>query len=140
MLRRDAVIHQERPKNWTKCGVDAIVSAAAFLFWVTYNCWMPVHLTPRERAHLKARAHPLEPTVQVGHGGLSDSVAAEIDRALTAHELIKVKVHAADREAREALCDAICARSDAAEVQRVGRVLVIWRPRPLDENPQPADN
>jgi RNA-binding protein len=100
---------------------------------------MAVHLTPRERAHLKARAHPLEPTVQLGHGGLSDAVAAEIDRALTAHELIKVKVNAADREAREALCDAICARSDAAEVQRVGKVLVLWRPRPLDDNPPGTD-
>ncbi len=93
---------------------------------------MAVTLTPRERAHLKARAHALEPIVHVGHGGLSDAVAAEIDRALTAHELIKVKVGAADRDAREALCDAICSRADAASVQRVGKVLVLWRPRPFD--------
>jgi RNA-binding protein len=91
---------------------------------------MPVPLTTRERAHLKA--HALEPTVRIGHGGLSDSVAAEIDRALTAHELIKVRVDAADRNAREALCETICARADAVEVQRVGKVLVLWRPRPLD--------
>jgi putative YhbY family RNA-binding protein len=95
---------------------------------------MAVTLTPRERAHLKARAHPLEPTVHVGHGGLTDSVAAEIDRALAAHELIKVKVAAADRDAREAMCEAIRIRADAAEVQRVGNVLVLWRPRPLDDN------
>jgi RNA-binding protein YhbY len=57
-------------------------------------------------------------------------VAAELDRALTAHELIKVKVTAPDRDAREALCDEICERADAAEVQRVGKVLVLWRPRP----------
>ena len=94
---------------------------------------MPVSLTPRERTHLKARAHPLEPVVKVGNAGLTDQVMAEIDRALTAHELIKVRVAGADREAREAMCDAICARTDAAEVQRVGKVIVLWRPRPLED-------
>ncbi len=83
--------------------------------------------------HLKGRAHPLEPVVHVGNAGLTDTVAAELDRALTAHELIKVRVASADREAREALCDAICARTDAAEVQRVGKVLVLWRPRPDED-------
>lgn len=92
---------------------------------------MAVSLTPRERTHLKGRAHALEPVVQIGHGGLNDAVAAEIDRALTAHELIKIKVGAPDRDARAALCDAICARADAAEVQRVGKILILWRPRPL---------
>ena len=66
----------------------------------------------------------------VGQAGVTDRVAAELDRALTAHELIKVKVSAPDRDAREALCDEICERADAAEVQRVGKVLVLWRPRP----------
>jgi putative YhbY family RNA-binding protein len=93
---------------------------------------MPVTLTNRERSHLKARAHALEPVVQVGHAGLTDRVAAEIDRALIAHELIKVRVDAPDRFARADLCDAICARTDAAEVLRVGKVLGLWRPRPDD--------
>lgn len=90
---------------------------------------MPVTLTSRERSHLKARAHALEPVVYLGNAGLTDKVAAEVDRALTAHELIKIKVAGPDRKAREALCDAICARADAAEVQRVGKVLVLWRPK-----------
>jgi putative YhbY family RNA-binding protein len=93
---------------------------------------MAVSLTARERAHLKARAHVLEPIVQVGHAGLTDAVAAEIERALAAHGLIKLRINGPDREAREALCDAIGARADAAEVQRVGKVLVLWRPRPGD--------
>jgi len=95
---------------------------------------MPVSLTARERASLKGRAHALEPIVQVGHGGLSDAVVTEIDRALTAHELIKVRVGGADRDEREATCSAISARTDAAEVQRVGKVLVLWRPNPLIED------
>lgn len=93
---------------------------------------MPVSLTPRERTMLKGRAHPLEPIVQVGHAGLSDAVVSEIDRALTAHELIKVRIGGADRVAREEMGDAICARTDATPVQRVGKVLVLWRPRPTE--------
>ena len=91
---------------------------------------MLVALTPRERAHLKARAHALEPRVMIGHGGLTDKVVAEIDRALKAHELIKVKILDGDRKAREAMGEDICARTDAAPVQRVGKVLVLWRPKP----------
>lgn len=91
---------------------------------------MTVALTPRERAALKARAHALEPVVMVGQGGVSDAVVTEIDRALTAHELIKVKLGGADRAARAALADVICTRAGAADVQRVGKVLVLWRPRP----------
>lgn len=91
---------------------------------------MIVALTPRERAALKARAHALEPVVMVGQGGVSDAVVAEIDRALTAHELIKVKLGGADRAARAALADVICTRAGAADVQQVGKVLVLWRPRP----------
>jgi RNA-binding protein len=87
-------------------------------------------LTARERAHLKARAHALEPRVQIGQGGLTAAVVAEIDRALTAHELVKVKILGDDREQREAIGDDICEKTGAAPVQRVGKVMVIWRPKP----------
>lgn len=93
---------------------------------------MTLLLTPRERAGLKARAHALEPVVQVGQAGLSDALVAEVDRALLAHELIKVKLGGADRDARAALTQELCARTGAAEVQHVGRVAVLWRPRPTD--------
>lgn len=91
---------------------------------------MPPTLTPRERAHLKGRAHALEPVVQIGHGGLSDAVVAEVDRALAAHELIKVRVGAPDRHERETIGDQLAERTDAAIVQRVGKIVALWRPRP----------
>lgn len=90
---------------------------------------MPVALTARERAHLKARAHHLEPVVRVGHGGAAPGVVAEVERALTAHELIKVRIDAADRDERAAIGQAICAATDAAAVHRVGKILILWRPR-----------
>ena len=94
---------------------------------------MPNPLTNRERAALKARAHALEPRVHVGGAGATDAVVAEVDRALTAHELIKVKIASDDREARVAMGDDIAGRTDAAIVHRVGKVLILWRPRPEKE-------
>lgn len=94
---------------------------------------MPIALTPRQRARLKARAHALNPVVQVGQAGVSDAVVAEVDRSLTAHGLIKVKLAGADRESRDALTATLCDGTGAEAVQQVGRVLVLWRPRPEDQ-------
>ncbi|MGE0594041.1 MAG: ribosome assembly RNA-binding protein YhbY [Vicinamibacterales bacterium] len=91
---------------------------------------MSLTLTARERAHLKARAHALEPVVQMGQAGLSEPFLVEVERALTAHELIKVRMGSADRQARADLTTALCDRTGAAAVQTVGKVLVLWRPRP----------
>jgi RNA-binding protein len=93
---------------------------------------VPISLTARERSHLKARAHSLEPSVQVGHGGLTDGVAAEIDRALKARELIKVKI-LADRDDRDQIAEAIAERTESAIVQQVGKVVVLWRPKPEEK-------
>jgi len=93
---------------------------------------MPTALTNKERAHLKARAHALEPVVHIGNAGVTETLVAEIDRALTAHELIKVKVGTDDRANRVAIGDEICARTAATAVHRVGKVVILWRPRPVD--------
>ena len=93
---------------------------------------MPTPLTTRERAHLKARAHALEPVVSVGHAGVTPEVINEVDRALTAHELIKVRVGTGERDTRHAVGEELAAATDAAVVHRVGKVLILWRPRPLE--------
>ncbi len=93
---------------------------------------MAATLTARERAHLKSRAHALQPVVQTGSAGLTERLVAEVDRALTAHELIKVRFASDDREERIALGDELCARTDATAVHRVGKILILWRPRPQD--------
>ena len=69
--------------------------------------------------------------MQVGQAGLSDAVVNEVDRALTAQELIKVKI-LADRDARDEMAETLRARTDAAIVQQVGKVVVLWRPKPDD--------
>lgn len=91
---------------------------------------MAVSLTAQERSHLKARAHALEPRVQIGHSGSTDAVVAEVDRALAAHELIKIKILDGDRDVRRKIADSICEKTDAALVQSVGKVFILWRPKP----------
>ncbi len=87
-------------------------------------------LSPAQRKALKAQAHPLKPVVMIGDAGLSEPVIAEIERALTSHELIKIRVLGDDRDARVAMLETICARTGAAPVQHIGKLLVVWRERP----------
>lgn len=93
---------------------------------------MPVDpmLTAAERKALKAKAHKLDPLVQIGAKGLTDEVVAEIERALNAHELIKVRAAGLEREARDEALDSICRRTGAQAVQQVGKVFVMYRKKP----------
>lgn len=88
-------------------------------------------LTPAQRQQLKGLAHSLEPVVLIGNAGLSPAVLKEIDVALKAHELIKVKASGAEREDRVAWLEQICTTLAAQPVQHIGKILVIFR-----ENPQ----
>lgn len=97
-----------------------------------YNQGMAVTLSARERAGLKARAHSLEPVVRIGNAGVTPELAAEVDRALTAHELIKVSIAVDDRDERRTLGDTLAGEVGAASVHRVGKILILWRPRPHD--------
>ena len=90
-------------------------------------------LTPAERRALKARAHHLQPVVMIGDAGLTPAVIKEIDVNLKSHELIKIKVLGDDRDLRKHLIDDICGALDAAPVQRIGKMLVIFRPRPQQD-------
>ena len=93
-----------------------------------------ITLSAIQRRDLKARAHALHPVVMIGDAGLTPAVLREIDVSLKSHELIKIRVFGDDREARTALIDDISNRLDAALVQHIGKILVIYRPRPDDES------
>lgn len=76
---------------------------------------------------LRSIAHKLHPIVTVAGKGLTDNVLGEIERALTQHELIKIRVLAEDRPARRELIDTICRSSEARLVQRIGNAAVLYR-------------
>jgi len=76
---------------------------------------------------LKAKGHKLEPVVIIGAKGVTEEVLAEIDRALKAHELIKVRAPALERSERKGVLTQVCERTGAQPVQQVGKVFVIYR-------------
>ncbi len=86
-------------------------------------------LTPAERSALRSEAHALNPVVIIGEAGLTPAVLKEIDTSLNAHGLIKVRVFGDDREARVEMYESICEQLDAAPIQHIGKLLVLYRPK-----------
>ncbi len=84
-------------------------------------------LTSKEKQILKAKAHHLKPVVMIGHNGLTSALLREADIALTAHELIKVRMLAGDREERANMIQALCANLSASIVAHSGKLAIIWR-------------
>jgi RNA-binding protein len=89
---------------------------------------MPAALTAAQIRFLRGQAHDLKAILQVGGKGLTGPVLAELDGALEHHELVKVKIAAGDREARDGIVAELADRSGAALVQRIGNVAVLYRP------------
>lgn len=90
-------------------------------------------LTPAQRKAHRADAHHLDPVVLIGGDGLTDAVTKEVDAALNAHGLIKVRVFSDDRAARELMLKTLADELDAAPIQHIGKLLVLWRPMPEKE-------
>ena len=102
-----------------------------------------IQLTPAERREQRANAHHLDPVVLIGGDGLTPAVKKEVDAALNAHGLIKVRVFGDDRAARELMYQELAAELNAAPVQHIGKLLVLWRPMPakakaVDEDRMPG--
>ncbi len=89
---------------------------------------MPAALTAAQIRFLRGQAHDLKAILQVGGKGLTDPVLAELDGALEHHELVKVKITAEDRVARDDIVAELAGRSGASLVQRIGNVAVLYRP------------
>jgi len=85
-------------------------------------------LNIRQKKFLRQQAHARKPVVTVGNQGLSTAVLAETLSALKTHELLKIKLPAAARTARDALLVQLCSATGAEPVQLIGRVAIIYRP------------
>ncbi|RYF76755.1 MAG: YhbY family RNA-binding protein [Comamonadaceae bacterium] len=102
-----------------------------------------IQLSPAQRKVHRADAHHLDPIVLVGGDGLTPNVKKEVDAALQAHALIKVRVFSDDRAAREAMLQTLADELGAAPIQHIGKLLVLWRPktekpREIDEDRMPG--
>jgi RNA-binding protein len=90
-------------------------------------------MTAAAKKALKARAHALDPILQLGDKGLTDAVVAEIGRALGAHELIKIRAASLNRDEREVALASICERTQCLPVQHIGKMLIVYRQKPRAE-------
>jgi len=94
-----------------------------------------MEMTSAARRELRARAHALNPVVIMGEKGVTDELVTEIDRALRAHELIKIRAPSVDRAERAATIATLCDRTGAESVQTIGKIFVIFRKRGVDALP-----
>lgn len=99
--------------------------------------FISIPLSPAQKRALRARAHHLRPVVSIADKGLSASVMKEIDGALNAHELIKVRVYGDERCVREEILASVCQQLACAAVQHIGKLLVLYRPNPEKEAIKP---
>jgi RNA-binding protein len=98
-----------------------------------------IELSIADRKAQRAEAHHLDPVVMIGGDGLTPSVRNEVDAALNAHGLIKVRVLGDDRERRESIYNDLADGLGAAQIQHIGKLLVLWRPKPEKQRPEDED-
>lgn len=89
-------------------------------------------LSPNQKKFLRGLAHGLNPVIIIGSQGVTDSLMAELDKSLTHHELLKIKIATGEREDRKTVTDYIVQHTQAQLVQTVGKILVIYRPHPKE--------
>jgi RNA-binding protein len=98
-----------------------------------------IQLTPAQRKDKRSEAHHLHPVVLIGGDGLTPAVRKETDAALKAHGLIKVRVFSDERAAREDMLATLADELNAAPIQHIGKLLVLWRPIPPKEKVERED-
>ena len=98
-----------------------------------------IELTPAQRKERRSAAHHLDPVVMIGGEGLTPAVVKEIDLALSVHGLIKVRVFSDDRAAREGMLAKLSHDLNAAPIQHIGKLLLLWRPPVAKEKAERDD-
>jgi RNA-binding protein len=86
-----------------------------------------MQLTEKQKKHLRGLAHGRDPIVLIGQSGLSTAITSELDTALGAHELVKVRARVGDREERDVILTTLASQTGSALVQRIGNVGVFYR-------------
>ena len=98
-----------------------------------------IELTPAQRKEHRAEAHHLDPVVMIGNDGLTPAIKRETDAALNAHGLIKIRVLGDDRLKRDEIYRTLADELNAAPIQHIGKLLVLWRPKPEKERAADED-
>ena len=89
-------------------------------------------LTGKQRRHLRSLGHHLEPLVQLGKQGLTDSVVAALDQALADHELVKVRLGTECPDERDAVAARVAPLVKGEIAQTLGRTMLVYRRHPKE--------
>lgn len=89
-------------------------------------------ITNNQKKFLRGIAHGLNPMIIIGSQGVTDNLMAELEKTLTHHEILKIKIAAGEREDRKEVIDFIINATRAQLVQSVGKMFVIYRARVKD--------
>lgn len=88
-------------------------------------------LSSVQKKALRKKGYSLKPVVMIGQHGLTDAVLAEVDIALNAHELIKIRIRGADKNKRAEQCAQIEHQLNSEVVHQIGGITVLYRPAPV---------
>lgn len=91
-------------------------------------------LTQQKKRELKSLAQKIKPIIQIGKDGLKPESFITISQALTAHQLVKIKVLETVSTVKEELILDICARCRCEFVQSIGRVLIFYKEKTVKRN------
>lgn len=84
-------------------------------------------LNSRQRAQLRGMANTYETIFQVGKGGINDQLIKQVDEALEARELIKLRVLETCPESSRTAADQIANSVGADVVQVIGSRFILYR-------------
>jgi len=84
-------------------------------------------LNSKQKRFLRALAHKLKPVVIVGNAGLTPTVLDEIDNSIEHHELIKIRINASDRTARQKMIDEISKHTYSQPIISIGHIAAFYR-------------
>ena len=87
-------------------------------------------ITKNQHKYLRGLCHDLKPVVSLGQKGITDALLDELNIALGHHELVKIKLAVDDRDLRKQIIDELCSRSQAENIQVIGKTLSLYRANP----------
>ena len=93
---------------------------------------MAEELTSQQRARLRSRARRMAAQLNIGKAGLSPSLVEHLGRLLGRQELVKVRLLESVADDRRELAQKLAQAVQAEVIDLVGRVIVLYRPKPAD--------
>jgi RNA-binding protein len=91
-------------------------------------------ITTKQRAKLRGMANSLDTILQVGKAGVGAETLTQVDEALTARELVKMRVLESSPVTSREAAQELAAKTNADIVQVIGYRFVLYRRNP--KNPK----